>query len=475
MKRQVFALVEKCETCLQCKSSKGLKANLVTPRIRPPRAMLAIDIGSFPVSKRGNNCFLMMLDSNTKFMAVSAMKGQKADVVKSALWDKWYPYFGIPEELCSDQGKNVDGEVIKKLCEDLNIKKIRSSPFHPQGNGSAEKAIGTLKTIMRSMIQSRKLSLSDWDIILPEAILAANNMVNKSTQYSPFMMMWGTKPRMPVDSLLQIPTHEEERHDPSIIQKNANLNRQEAQVEYKKRYDKSANPMTYEIGQEVLLKRNYGNHVSANVRWLKGPYYIAKKVGPANYGISGPGKFEKILHHDKIMPAKSTVEAVKTPELPTQTGPAQVHFVEMRVPISSTIATAPTQVTPSTPSTPAVLPTFTPSPVATPRSSSPLSTSLIIPYPDESSNAFAPNVPASHLVLDQQGFTDNVFTPVRETTDINNRFENNDSAFEQDNIIRDNDWVAPAINVDELNNMNRRVTRLMRNNNVDTEEFQSLP
>ena len=109
--------------------------------------------------------------------------------------------------------KNVDGEVIRKLCEDLNIKKICSSPFHPQGNGSAEKSIGTLKTIMRSMIQSRKLNLSDWDIILPEAILAANNIVNKSTQYSPFMMMWGTKPRMPVDSLLQIPTHEEERHD----------------------------------------------------------------------------------------------------------------------------------------------------------------------------------------------------------------------------------------------------------------------
>ena len=118
--------------------------------------MLAIDIGSFPVSKRGNNCFLMMLDSNTKFMAVSAMKGQKADVVKSAVWDKWYPYFGIPEELCSDQGKNVDGEVIRKLCEDLNKKKMRSSPFHPQSNGSAEKAIGTLKTIMRSMIQSRQ-------------------------------------------------------------------------------------------------------------------------------------------------------------------------------------------------------------------------------------------------------------------------------------------------------------------------------
>ena len=125
MKRQVFALVQKCETCLQCKSSKGLKANLVTPRIRPPRAMLAIDIGSFPVSKRGNNCFLMMLDSNTKFMAVSAMKGQKADVVKSALWDKWYPTLEFLRNYVQTK-ENVDGEVIRKLCEDLNIKKIRS-------------------------------------------------------------------------------------------------------------------------------------------------------------------------------------------------------------------------------------------------------------------------------------------------------------------------------------------------------------
>ena len=83
-------------------------------------------------------------------------------------------------------------------------------------------------------------------------------------------------------------------------------------------------------------------------------------------------------------------------------------------------------------------------------------------------------MPASHLVLDQQGFTNNVFTPVNQTTDIDNVFENKNSVFEQKNNIRDSDWVAPAINIDELNNMNRRVTRLMRNNNVDTEEFQIL-
>ena len=84
------------------KTCKGFKANLVTPRIKPPREMLAIDVGSFPMSKQGNNCFLMMLDSNTKFMAVSAMIGQKAQVVKSALWGKCYPYSGSPKKLGSE-------------------------------------------------------------------------------------------------------------------------------------------------------------------------------------------------------------------------------------------------------------------------------------------------------------------------------------------------------------------------------------
>jgi len=284
------------------------------------------------------------------------------------------------------------------------------------------------------MIQSRKLDLSDWDVVLPEAILAANNMVSKSTQYSPFMMMWGTKPRMPVDSLLQLPTHEEEILDPIVIQKNADLNRQESQAEYKKRYDKSANPVRYEIGQEVLLKRNYGNHVSANVRWLKGPYYIAKKIGPANYGIRGPQGFEKILHHDKIVPAKSKIEAMKTPDLPCQTAPPKIDLVEFKVPVSpptrvdTSLRTAPTQMTPSTPD---IAPSLPP-------------TSLVLPYPGEHPNAFASNTPTSRLVVDQQQFTNNFFAPVNETTEIEN-FEN------------------------------RRVTRSMRTNNNIAEEFQSLP
>ena len=79
---------------------------------------------------------------------------------------------------------------------------------------------------------------------------------------------------MPVDCLLELPVPKDEVIEPEIIQKNADMNRKEAQANYKILYDKSAKPVSYEIGQEVLLKKNFGKHLKASVRWEKGPYFI---------------------------------------------------------------------------------------------------------------------------------------------------------------------------------------------------------
>ena len=71
------------------------------------------------------------------------------------------------------------------------------------------------------------------------------------------------------------------------------------------------------MGQEVLVKRTFGPFPKANVRWLKGPYIVEKKIVPVNYHIVGPNKFSKVLHHDLLMTAKGIVEAQVTPDFPS--------------------------------------------------------------------------------------------------------------------------------------------------------------
>ena len=100
-----------------------------------PRDSIAIDIASMPVSPHGKNGFLLIVDQATKFVSVALLSSAKAEFLHDGLWDKWFSIFGIPSKLQSDQGQNVDGNVIRKLCENLEIKKPVHCPTTLRGMG----------------------------------------------------------------------------------------------------------------------------------------------------------------------------------------------------------------------------------------------------------------------------------------------------------------------------------------------------
>ena len=63
-----------------------------------------------------------------------------------------------------------------------------STPYHPEGNGSTERTIGSIKTIIITMCQARSVPVEDWDLLLDKATLAYNNTVNKSRGFSPLQV-----------------------------------------------------------------------------------------------------------------------------------------------------------------------------------------------------------------------------------------------------------------------------------------------
>ena len=202
MRKDVVKLVSACRTCIQCKDNKGQHSNQQIPEPNGCRNKLCIDIASMPVSTCGNSCFLQMIDADTKFAATIALPNQLAESIRDALWPKWFAYFGIPASILSDQGPNIDGKIIRQLCDQLHIKKLHSSPYHPEGNGSTERSIGSIKSVLRAMCQSRGVDIRDWDTLLDEATLAYNSTTNKSASFSPFKSMLGTEAVLPIDRAL---------------------------------------------------------------------------------------------------------------------------------------------------------------------------------------------------------------------------------------------------------------------------------
>ena len=308
MRKQVEAFVSTCRTCTQCKHGPKPKAPVQDHReVEKIFEMISMDLASMPVSRRGNGSFLLVTDIFTKLMTAIALPNSRAETVVDALWYRWFSYYGLPKLLQSDQGSNVDGTKVRQLCKDFAIKKLRSSAYHPAGNGSAERAIGSLKTILRSMCLSRGIPITQWDEILPEAILMFNNTQNKSSKFSPFEAAYGVSANLPIDNRLGV--HQKEAQDPQLVRQNIPLNKQESRISYQKQANKTTNVNKYQVGDWVLLRRNHGEYPKMNPIWDE-IFQISKKIGTSCWGIVNfvSGK-SKVVHHDQIQPAGTRQDA----------------------------------------------------------------------------------------------------------------------------------------------------------------------
>ena len=299
--KQTQEHVDQCQVCRQTKRGNDNKAPLITPDVNVrPGEMISIDVATMPESPRNNSCFLVIIDYLSKFNNAIALPHQRASLIKAALWKSWFGIFGIPRKLISDQATNLDGDTVNQLCSELGIEKRHSSPYHLQGNGSAERIIGTIKQRISAMCEDRGLDVSEWDLLLPEAVLMTNNQINKSLKYSPFMCLTGNEGRLPIDNYYNV-NEVGDQMPVKTVQADARANRVEAQIAYKKEYDKKAvcrQPLN--VGDTVLLKRTFGKYPKLSVKWKHGPYKLTRKVGKVNWLVSNNKGEEKIYHQDLL-------------------------------------------------------------------------------------------------------------------------------------------------------------------------------
>ena len=141
----------------------------------------------------------MMTDSFTKFAQAMPCRDQTAPVVAAALRDHWFGCYGIPTQLHSDQGRNFEGELIRELCAMYGVRKSRTTSYHPQGNGQTERFNHTLCSLIRSLAVTERRR---WPEALPHLLMVYNATPHRVTDLSPYELMFGRQPVLPVDQLI---------------------------------------------------------------------------------------------------------------------------------------------------------------------------------------------------------------------------------------------------------------------------------
>ena len=314
MQEEATQYVMHCSRCLRRKTPPQV-APLQPILVTQPLELVHMDYLSLEPSKGNIENVLVITDHFTRYALAYPSKTQTAQATARILWDNFICHYGFPEKFISDQGRNFESDLIEELCKIAGVKKVHTTPYHPQGNGQCERFNSTLCNMLGTLSDEEK---SDWKSHLGCMTHAYNCTKHASTTYSPYYLMFGRHPRLPID--IEFGLHKPNCSDNSsksryiqklrrrlnyAFQKASKYSDQQAK-KYKQGYDKSVKGPQLHENDLVLVKivAHKGRHKLQD-RWEPEEYVVIEqpitgtpvyKVKPVN------GNNIRTLHRNLLLP-----------------------------------------------------------------------------------------------------------------------------------------------------------------------------
>lgn len=190
MRKDVKSYIEKCHSCNVHKTNPQLPSEMQkTPVPGSPWSRISLDIvGPLNRTQHGNKYLLTCVDSLTRYPECVPLADIKADTVARAFVENIILRYGTPRELLTDCGTQFVGKLFVEICKILQIRKLKTTPYHPAANGIVERMHKTLKTMISHFVDDYHDS---WDEILPFALMAYRNSIHQATNDTPFFLMFG--------------------------------------------------------------------------------------------------------------------------------------------------------------------------------------------------------------------------------------------------------------------------------------------
>lgn len=192
MKRDIDHHVKNCHRCVVGQNPEpNACAPLENIRTSEPMELVCIDFWSAEVSDGKSMDVLVVTDHFSKMAHAFPCRNQLAKQVARRLWNDFFLIYSFPKRIHSDQGANFESKLIKELLSPAGVEKSHTTPYHPMGNGVAERFNRALG------------SKTKWPQMLQLLTFCYNCTQHETTGFAPFYLMFGRVPRLPVDILFQ--------------------------------------------------------------------------------------------------------------------------------------------------------------------------------------------------------------------------------------------------------------------------------
>ncbi|XP_030582401.1 uncharacterized protein LOC115778497 [Archocentrus centrarchus] len=328
MSTDVEQKVKTCDRCTRRKCLPKKAASLVNITTSRPLELVCMDFLSLEPDSRNTRDILVMTDHFTKFAIALPTPNQKAKTVAKCLWDHFIVHYGIPERLHSDQGPDFESKLIKELCEISGIRKTRTTPYHPRGN-PVERFNRTLLSMLGTLDNEQKYHWKDYVMPLVHAYNCTRSDV---TGFTPYELMFGRKPRLPVDLAYGLPLNKDQKVSHSQYVQNlksrleesyklASRNAQKVADKNKARFDHRVTVSNLEPGDRVLVRnvRLRGKNKLAD-KWEADIHVVVRRAGDLPVYVVKPESKEgpsRTLHRDLLLPCgflPVAIEEIREPK-----------------------------------------------------------------------------------------------------------------------------------------------------------------
>ena len=309
--------IEVAQSCPQCQLGSDYGHCLKTTgsiQSRGPWDTLSVDIVG-PLSADHRHEFVFV-DCYSRYTILVPASNHTANTVSDSLLYHVVPYFGTPRRLLSDRGREFVGEIWGKLMSSLGVQRLRTSPYHPEGNSINKRSHRTINNMLRTRLLDGASSRA-WVEKIHGIMLALNAMVHEPHGFFASMIATGREPTLPPD-LESDACASPSLNDPASY---VEVLRQRLSLTHQQMTPPPAPAATnpYQEGSLIFVLTTPPERTNKLAPRWKGPFRVTRVPNPYQV-VYEDGSTWRTIHVNHAKPAKLTAAdppaPTPTPEAP---------------------------------------------------------------------------------------------------------------------------------------------------------------
>lgn len=316
MQRDIeYYVLRTCSCVKQKKPCRETRAPLKPITTTYPFELVSVDFLHLEKCRGGYEYILVIVDHFTRFAQAYATTSKSGKTVADKLFNDFALKFGFPLRIHHDQGGEFENQLFGQLQKYSGITGSRTTPYHPQGNGQVERFNRTLLQMLKTLTEKQK---SNWKDSLNKLIYAYNCTKSEVTGFSPFHLLFGRSPRLPIDVLFGLGTGSPPMNKSEYLetwkrgmqeaQEIAREHMKKASERNKRNYDQKVRYTDLDSGSRVLVRNLTPRGGPGKLRnyWEEQVHVVVRRVAEdvPIYEIKpeqGKGR-SRVLHRNLLMP-----------------------------------------------------------------------------------------------------------------------------------------------------------------------------